>query len=836
MNLLLKWGLACVLITSVVANSVAQRGFSIGPVPSWVDQIQFEDKVLDTTSTSGMYYLYYSIQNRVSSAESYNESIVKIINDSGLSDASSIVEQYDPLFQQLTFHSLFVIRNGRRTDHLSRKEFEILQRETDLSRKMYDGKLSVIANLKDVQVGDIVGYSYTRKGRNPVFKNHFAANMYFNYGAASAKIHFSIIAETSRKLYFKDHNHDYQRESKPVSGGTKYSWTVEDITPPILEDATPRWYDPYARVEVTDFSSWAEVSAWAEGLFKPVAKKSPALKAWIDSLKSIPNEEERILKSIRTVQDEIRYLSFSQGVSGYQPHDPSEVFANKYGDCKDKSFLLATVLNELGVTSTPVLVDTEIGKVLPEWSPAQARFDHCIVQFQYKDSTYWLDPTVTLQRGSLNDLTVPQYYHALVPVGNTGLVKIAPSKVVTMTDAKEVFSVQSVGTGAKLSVTTTYYGDDANSIRDYFKSNSQTEVKQNYVNFYTNDYPEIRMVGRVTHTDDEVNNIITAKEEYEIDTFWNYDSTTAIYSAKVYARSISANIRKPTTKRRTTPLAINYPLNVHQRIELMMPEAWKVSPYSNSLKAPGLTYRTESENGATLDEIVIDHYLTHPESSIDPQHVSEYVKVSDKIYDELTFTVTYNTNPTASPSSFDVEHLIVVGTIIIGLGFCGYRVYLYDPRSQQHLERHDRIDGWLFLPGIAITIAPFVRVYRLFASDWYTPNHWNILADRSASIYDPSYGVGILVEFILTVALVYLSILAAITFWQRRTSAPLLAIIFYVSSPIVSALSIFAYNFFGLGELNYFDTVRASLGLIVWVPYFALSERVKGTFTRRLAR
>ena len=45
---------------------------------------------------------------------------------------------------------------------------------------------------------------------------------------------------------------------------------------------------------------------------------------------------------------EIRYYSVSLGESSHRPHTPAEVLRNRYGDCKDKSLLLVTIL-ALGV-------------------------------------------------------------------------------------------------------------------------------------------------------------------------------------------------------------------------------------------------------------------------------------------------------------------------------------------------------------------------------------------------------------------------------------------------------------------------------------------------------
>ncbi len=37
------------------------------------------------------------------------------------------------------------------------------------------------------------------------------------------------------------------------------------------------------------------------------------------------------------------------GIGRYQPHTAAEVFANQYGDCKDKHTLFAAILTAIGL-------------------------------------------------------------------------------------------------------------------------------------------------------------------------------------------------------------------------------------------------------------------------------------------------------------------------------------------------------------------------------------------------------------------------------------------------------------------------------------------------------
>lgn len=65
------------------------------------------------------------------------------------------------------------------------------------------------------------------------------------------------------------------------------------------------------------------------------------LKTVIDDIRKPPTPEERAAASLRWVQSEVRYFSVSFGESSHRPYAPAEVIARRYGDCKDKSYLLS---------------------------------------------------------------------------------------------------------------------------------------------------------------------------------------------------------------------------------------------------------------------------------------------------------------------------------------------------------------------------------------------------------------------------------------------------------------------------------------------------------------
>ena len=86
-----------------------------------------------------------------------------------------------------------------------------------------------------------------------------------------------------------------------------------------------------------------------------------------------------------------RYVGLEFGIHGYLPYPAYQVFARKYGDCKDKAVLLASMLREVDVDAQVALVRTRLRGSLHSEPASLAAFDHAICYVPKYD--LWLDCT-----------------------------------------------------------------------------------------------------------------------------------------------------------------------------------------------------------------------------------------------------------------------------------------------------------------------------------------------------------------------------------------------------------------------------------------------------------
>ncbi len=828
----MKTFLGCLFILLGIQVSAQQeRTIAIKTRPSWVKEYSYSKQVKDTANLSGGYYnLLSDDQYNTRLKESYHHYVQKVTSGKGLENISTLSQVFDPIYQSLTFHSIDIIRNGEKINQFERGTFQVLKREENLERLVYDGNLTAVFNLHDVQVDDVLDYSYSYKGYNPVFNDKYSQISYLNFSVPVNLVVCRLITEADRAFQIKRFNSAPEPSVMKIGGNIEYEWVLEDVPALLSEEATPGWYDPYDHIQVSDFGSWSDLSSWAANLF--VMEKNPT-----GLLKRVPgiqqaNKDESIQRIIQFVQDEVRYLSFSEGIHGYKPHLPGRVLDQRFGDCKDKSVLLSSLLRELGINSNPVLVNTGYGKALPDYLPAPNLFNHCVVQFTLRDSVFWIDPTYTYQRGAITKLFFPRYHHGLIVDSNNKSLVALPASPEGTLFTREDFYLDKVGGSASLTVKSTYTRQEADNIREYFRSNSLTEVEKQYLNFYATDYAEIAKGKTIKWNDDEVHNIITSEENYQISKFWLYDSLQKKYSVSTYPRNLASYLVKPATKIRQAPYAMTFPSNVSHKIIVHMPEEWNVKVASKSIESAGFSYHSDiSYVGQT---IMLSYHYQSKKPYLEALEIKDHVAKLDEALNDLTFIISHATEDTAK-ELFNLPFLLIL-LLILFASFFGFR-YLYnlDPDPKPAFEKHMSIGGWLLLPALGLCLTPLKSIYDLLSLEYFHYSNWQMLSDPTFGGYNPAMGSFVLIEMLVNYLLLVYSAFLIFMFFKRRTSVPLLVTAFYTISCINLAADAFIASQFGttVDKETVLGIVRSIIAAVIWIPYFLTSERSKGTFTVR---
>jgi hypothetical protein len=90
---------------------------------------------------------------------------------------------------------------------------------------------------------------------------------------------------------------------------------------------------------------------WYKQLIAKVnAPTSPELKELAAQINAdYSTEKEKVKATYQWVQDNIKYIAFSDGYGGFIPRDPDQVLQKRFGDCKDMSCLIINLLGEMDI-------------------------------------------------------------------------------------------------------------------------------------------------------------------------------------------------------------------------------------------------------------------------------------------------------------------------------------------------------------------------------------------------------------------------------------------------------------------------------------------------------
>ena len=317
-------------------------------------------------------------------------------------------------------------------------------------------------------------------------------------------------------------------EQKVTPAALEWSASAHAVAAIIDEGSYPLWYSPVPSIAVGARHDWAEIAAWAARLYPPPKPLPADLKKRVTAWLAIPDKESRVAAALRATQEEVRYFGIELGSNSHQPSEPSDTWERRFGDCKDKARLLVALLGALGFEAHPALVSADWGERVAELPPAASSFDHVIVQVQLSDTTLWLDPTQTQQRGPIRSLS-PGPYGVGLPVSATTreLATIAiPESAVDRLKVSERFVPDPSGEQVDFSIRTEYRGASAQRMRTVLQTSGRETLARAYEDTYRRRYGELERIGELGTTEDESAGAIVVDERYILKKPWLSGTTS----------------------------------------------------------------------------------------------------------------------------------------------------------------------------------------------------------------------------------------------------------------------------------------------------------------------
>jgi hypothetical protein len=188
---------------------------------------------------------------------------------------------------------------------------------------------------------------------------------------------------------------NHQKVEPAQIGSNQWQWVVTDVPEIRSERNMPPFEGVAGRMQVAflgpgakwtnGFVSWDDMGKWENGLVAGRRDPSPGISQRVSEINQRQISPQQKLQGIADfMQREIRYVAIELGIGGWQPHSAAEVFAHRYGDCKDKATLMSSMLKLSGIDSYYIIINTQRGAVT-EATPPTNLFNHVILAIHLPD-------------------------------------------------------------------------------------------------------------------------------------------------------------------------------------------------------------------------------------------------------------------------------------------------------------------------------------------------------------------------------------------------------------------------------------------------------------------
>jgi tetratricopeptide (TPR) repeat protein/transglutaminase-like putative cysteine protease len=342
-------------------------------------------------------------------------------------------------------------------------------------------------SVRALQPGDTLEYKTTKWVTDPLAPGQFWYEYNFERDVIVLEEQLTLLVPQGRDIKLQIRRVDpAQTKEVTLPGGRRYlqyQWLHKNLARPTEEEEKERRKklaeedERRPDLQLSTFRTWQEVSRWYAALEKERIAATPEIRAKARELtrnRASPAEKAEALYDF--VAKNFRYVSLSFGVGRVQPHAASDVFSNRYGDCKDKHTLLAAMLDSVGMKARAVLIHSQ--RKLDPALPSPSQFDHVITLVEAGELRLWMDTTTEVAPFRLLSANL-RAKQALVVTPDGGRLEETPADppFLTTQDVQVTGSINELG-ALEANVKYELRGDAELQLRMAFRRTPQADWKR----------------------------------------------------------------------------------------------------------------------------------------------------------------------------------------------------------------------------------------------------------------------------------------------------------------------------------------------------------------------
>jgi len=550
-------------------------------------------------------------------SEMWDDTALKILTEKGKRANQSLSRRFNIAYGTNYFTKVQVIKpDGSVNDVDIQAQSKVMVDPGQMSANIYNPNSKVVQlSVPGLEVGDTLRYIARDVRTKTVVPDAWSDYQIFEHTSPIERMTYQVIAPKERplrKIALKAEipgTVTFNQLESEQSDRMVYTWEVKDVPRMFDEPNMPTSYTVVQRLLVSTMEEWEDLSKWYWELCLPrLDSTTPEMETKAKELVADrTNTLEKIEAIFNFVSQDIRYMGITteEEAPGYEPHDVSITFENRYGVCRDKAALLASMLRIVDVEAFPVIIMA--GPKKDEEVP-QPMFNHAVTAALGDDGEYVLmDSTDENTKDIFPSYLQDMSYIVARPEGETLLT----SPTIPATD--NLLKITSTGTldeTGKLTAQSSLVFEGINDTvyRGYFSKIKPEERKRFFEGHIKKSMPtaELQTLEILPAELRDTTQPLTIKLGYTAENLLIEGAQNKLLNLPKLGRSLGyANflIGQTGLDIRKYPLYTRMTAGIHETLELEMPETAGTLniPDYHQIDSPQLTWNMQvAQSNATL--------------------------------------------------------------------------------------------------------------------------------------------------------------------------------------------------------------------------------------------
>lgn len=330
-------------------------------------------------------------------AEYQNHYVIAVLNEKAAREYSEISFWFNSYFEEIELdYARLIDRDGV----VHELQEDAVQIKAAVEKGYFSDSKKLTFSLPSVRPGSIFEYQVTRRPIKPrLGKQWYSLFSFYKPQGTSNSVRIDPVRQyiatienrTKRKLHVTSKNTKIKPKIKRKGGVEILKLQAKNLQQVEIEPSMPPLWDGLPSVLISTMRKWSELDKELQVFYPTHLDVGPEVLALAKKIaKPGMTRDEKIQAVYYYMQSNIRYVSADFQRNGYKPHSPDMVLQNRYGDCKDQTVLIRSILHAMGIESYPALTS-----YVPELQPFDDMpamfFSHMIVYVPDGKKGIWLD-------------------------------------------------------------------------------------------------------------------------------------------------------------------------------------------------------------------------------------------------------------------------------------------------------------------------------------------------------------------------------------------------------------------------------------------------------------